>query len=222
MPPRVWFSLGTVDFTTTRLLIIAVLGGILLGMTIGWHRIDVAALHARAETLPGWAVIGTMGTVPLLGVPVAILHVIAGVRFGIGPGLAIVGVTTLFHHVMGYSLVRLAPRFAAQRLQGWRARFPRGAHRAMTIFSCLMPGMPYAVQLYLLPVLGVPLKILLTVSVPLHTMRAIISIVGGDLSDDLTAGKIAFFALYYVVLTALCALAFRRIRKELRAPRRQA
>ena len=215
-PPRVWFTLGQLEITTSRLIWILVVAGTLIALALGWHQIDVEAAHTYAEQLPWWAVVGTMTAVPLLGVPVAILHVVAGMRFGIPMGLLVVAVTTLIHHLVGYSLVRLSPKAFARRLQGWRARFPRGAHRAMTVFSCLVPGMPYAVQLYLLPVLGVPLRILLTVSVPLHTLRAVISIVGGDLSDQLTPGRIALFILYYAVLTVLCMLALRRIRSALR------
>jgi uncharacterized membrane protein YdjX (TVP38/TMEM64 family) len=219
VPARIWFTLGAVPVTTGRLILGVVGTVVLVGMSVGWSRIDLPALHARAEQLPGPGVIGIIATIPLLGVPVALLHVVAGVRFGIVNGLIVVGATTLFHHIVGYSLVKLEPRVFAEKLRAWRARFPRGAHRAMTVFSCLLPGMPYAVQLYLLPVLGVPLRILLTVSVPLHTGRAIISIVGGDLLDELTPGKVAWFGVYYLVLTAVCALAFRRIRRELRTPR---
>jgi hypothetical protein len=79
--------------------------------------------------------------------------------------------------------------------------------------SC--PGMPYTVQLYLLPVMGAPLRVLCLVSVPLHTMRATVTILLGHLSDDLTAGRIVAIGAYYLVIVAACTLALRRLRRSL-------
>lgn len=222
VPPstrRVWFALGPVMVTTGRLVGAAVVLAVIAALAIGWRRIDLEAVHIRAQELPGWAVFAVICLLPLAGVPAAILHVVSGVRFGMPAGFAVVVLATVFHHIMGYSLVRLAPRVFARRLAAWREHFPRGAHRPMTVFSCLLPGMPYSVQLYLLPLLGVPLQVLLTVSVPLHALRALVSILGGAWSAELTPPKLAALAIYYLVLTAVCTLMIRRIRAELRRKR---
>ncbi|HEX2101715.1 MAG TPA: hypothetical protein VHF69_13665 [Candidatus Synoicihabitans sp.] len=219
-PARVWARVGPLELTTGRLIGALVVLVALVALALFWQRIDVDALHARAQALPAWGVIAVICGAPLVGVPVAMLHVVAGVRFGPWVGLLVVLGATVLQHVMGYALVKLAPSVFARRLASWRQRFPRGAHRPMTVFSCLLPGMPYAVQLYLLPVLGVPLSVLLTVSVPLHVLRSIISILGGDWSKDLTPAKVMILVAYYLVLTGICALLFRRIRRELRSNQR--
>jgi uncharacterized membrane protein YdjX (TVP38/TMEM64 family) len=218
-PPRTWFTVGPFAITTGRLLLLVLGPALLIGLALGWNQMDTDRIHARAQDLPGWGVFGAIVAAPLLGIPVAMLHVIAGVRFGMSLGLLIVAATTLLHHLIGFGLVKIAPKVFAHHLAGWRARFPRGAHTPLTIFSCLMPGLPYFVQLYLLPVLGVRLSILIKFSVPLHIMRAVISIMIGDMSEDFTWQRITGVVVYYAALTLACTLAFRRIRRELRMPR---
>lgn len=216
--PRVWFSIGPLPVTTRRLVwpLTLLLIGVLLA--VFWRQIDVEAVHAYADQLPGWMIFSAISVAPLVGVPVAMLHVVAGVRFGIEGGLVVVAITTVIHHLAGWSLVQVAPHLFRKHLSDWRRRFPKGAHLPITVFCCLMPGMPYSIQLYLLPVLGVPVSILLLVSAPLHVIRAIVSVLGGHLSDQMTPGRIAALVVYYCVLTLICSLALRRLRTILRHP----
>ena len=215
---RVWFTVGPVAVTTGRLVIGVIILLAIATLAITWHRIDIERVHALANELPGWGAFALICVVPLAGVPAAMLHIVSGLRFGTLAGLAVVALATVVHHVIGYSLVRLAPRVFARRLAGWRQRFPRGAHRPMTVFSCLLPGMPYAVQLYLLPVLGVPLRVLLTVSAPLHVLRATVTIAAAAWSNEFTPAKIAALSAYYILLTFICTIMLRRIRVELKRP----
>lgn len=219
---RVWFHLGRWRVTTPRLVggTVAVL--VLAGLVAFWNQIDVDAVHATMNRLPGWAVISAITLAPLAGIPVAMLHVVAGVRFGIGGGLVVVAATTLLQHLAGWALVRIAPHVFAERLAKWRQRFPRGAHTPITVFCCVLPGMPYSIQLYLLPVLGVPLSVLVWISVPLHVLRAVISVLMGDYSDDLTPARITTLVVYYCALTLVSTLTFRRIKAVLHAGGRPA
>jgi uncharacterized membrane protein YdjX (TVP38/TMEM64 family) len=219
LPPRVWFTLGSVDITTTRLVIAGIVLFLAIGLAISWRRIDLAEVHARAQELPGWTVAAAVTLLPLAGVPVAMLHIAAGVRFGFTQGLIVVTVATVIQHAVGYGLVKLAPKVFAKRFAHWRQRFPRGAHGPMTIFAATMPGLPYLVPIYLLPMIGVPLRTLLLIGAPLHIVRAIVSIVGGDLSDEVTPARIAGLIAYYISLTVVCAVTFRRMRTLLKPPK---
>ena len=49
----------------------------------------------------------------------------------------------------------------------------------------------------------------------LHTARAIVTILLGDMSDELTPTKIAVLAVYYVALFAASALALRGLRRSM-------
>jgi hypothetical protein len=77
--------------------------------------------------------------------------------------------------------------------------------------------MPYTVQLYLLPIMGAPLRVLCLVSVPLHTTRASVTILLGTLSDELTPGRVAALVAYYLVVFAICGIILSRLRRALAA-----
>ncbi|EIQ01494.1 hypothetical protein OpiT1DRAFT_00065 [Opitutaceae bacterium TAV1] len=209
---RVFFRPGPFAVTLRVLLLALAVAAATAGLGLWGHHLDLQALHDRADRLPWWLVLLVLTLLPMIGFPVSVLHVAAGVRFGIGPGMLAVAATTLLHHFFGWALVNLAPGTFEKRLESWRQRFPKGTHVPMILFCCLMPGIPYSVQLYLLPLIGVPLRLLLTLSTALHTLRAVVSVTGGDFSNDLTPGKIAALACYYVVLFTVCGVCLRTLR----------
>ncbi len=219
-PARVFFRVGPID-VTARLLVRAVLLVIAIGaLSFFWGRLDLADLHARAKALPGVGVIAAITLLPLAGFPVSWLHLIAGVRFDFLGGMLVVAVTSVLHHVLGWALVRLLPARFFARLEPWRAKLRGAGHRDATLLCCLLPGMPYTVQLYLMPVMGVPFHLMFGLSAALHTARAVVTILFGDISDDLTPPRVAALVAYYVVLFGVSALALRGLRRALarRAP----
>lgn len=213
--PRVFFRLGPLD-VTARLLARAILVVAAVGaLSFFWSRLDIADLHARAKALSGVGVIAAITFLPLVGFPVSWLHLIAGVRFDFLGGMLVVGVTSVLHHVLGWALVRLLPARFFTRLAPWREKLRGAGHRDATLLCCLLPGMPYTVQLYLMPVIGVPFHLMFGLSAILHTARAVVTILFGDISDDLTPPRIAALAAYYAILFTVSALALRGLRRSL-------
>ncbi|MBC8009390.1 MAG: DUF2934 domain-containing protein [Burkholderiales bacterium] len=212
---RILFHLGPLAVTprlVVRTLLVAAVVGALAFL---WSRLDIDDLHARAKALPAIGVIAVIAFAPLVGFPVSWLHLIAGVRFDFLGGIAVVAVTSVLHHVLGWALVRVLPARFFKRLDPWRDKLRGAGHRDATLLCCLLPGMPYAVQLYLMPVLGTPFPLMFGLSAALHTARAVVTILFGDISDELTPPRIAGLVAYYVVLFAVSALALRRLRHTL-------
>ena len=216
---RVLFRLGPLAITRKHLIWVGVAVAIAIAFTVGGSRIGIDEIHARAQELPGWAGFAAVTLLPLVGVPLSILHVAAGVRFGIWGGIAVVAGSTFVQTILAWALVLLIPRVFERRLSAWRDRIPEDSHRNMIILCSLLPGLPYTVQLYLLPLIGVPLRLLLIWAVPIHTIRAIVSIAGGDMSKDITVTKVVLFVIYYVVIFAACVITVRRLRGQYRAPK---
>lgn len=214
-PYPVLFRVGPVNVTRRLLFraLFAVAG--VIALSVLWGRIDVADLHARAHRLPGIAVIAAITLLPLVGFPVSWLHLVAGVRFDFAGGMLVVAITSVLHHVLGWALTRLLPARFFVRLEPWRKRLLGAGHRDATLLCCLMPGMPYTVQLYLMPVVGVPFSLMFGLSAALHTARAIVTILLGDMSDNLTPGKLAALAAYYCALFGASALALRGLRRSM-------
>lgn len=201
---------------TQRLLIrAAVVAVAVIALAFLWGRIAPEELHAQARELSGVAVIAAITLLPFVGFPVSVLHLVAGVRFGFAAGMLVVAITSVLHHVLGWGLTRLLPARFFKRLDPWRERLRGAGHRDATLLCCLLPGMPYTVQLYLMPVIGVPFSLMFGLSAALHTARAIITILLGDLSDELTPGKLAALAIYYCALFAVSALALRSLRRSM-------
>jgi len=212
---RVLFHVGPLD-VTSRLLVRAALVVVAIGVAAFlWSRLDIDDLHTRAKALSGFAVIAAITFLPLVGFPVSWLHLIAGVRFDFLGGMLVVAVTSVLHHVLGWALVRILPDRFFARLAPWREKLRGAGHRDATLLCCLLPGMPYTVQLYLMPVLGVPFPLMFGLSAAIHTARAVVTILLGDISDDLTPPRIAALVGYYLVLFTVSALALRSLRRSL-------
>ena len=191
---------------------------LLLGLLWLERHIDLEALHARARAMNGPAVFVAITFLPLLGFPVSVLHAIAGARFGMGWGLVWVGVSIFIQMVLSYAVVRLMPGFFARKFEPLRRRLPVGAHRAVTLFTFLLPGAPYFAQNYVLPLIGVPLGTYLGWGVTIHFLRSAVGVVFGHATEDLTPLRLAGFAAYTVAIVTLCGWAYRRLRREMQFP----
>lgn len=179
-----------------------------------YGKLDVAALHEATKTLNGPMVFILMTILPLLGFPVGVLHILAGIRWGVGTGLALTIVSIFLQLLASYGLVRLFGSFFARRLEKVRERIPEGAHGSVTVFTLLLPGMPYFAKNYVLPLIGVPLHTYLLWCFPIHAVRSVAGVAFGEFSEELTPGKILAFAAYAAAVGGTCALAFRRLRKQ--------
>lgn len=213
--PRVLFRIGPFDVTTRRLVSFLFAIAIIGTVAWFWQRLGLEELLHRARELPAVGVIAAMAVGPLLGFPVSWLHLIAGVRFGFAGGIASVAFVGLCHHVGGWLLVRLLPERCFRSLRPWREKLAGAGHRDAAMLCALLPGMPYTVQLYLLPVMGTPLAMLCFLSVPLHTCRAVVTILLGNYGTDLTPTRITILVCYYLVLLTISTFTVRRLKRTL-------
>lgn len=206
----------------SRLIVIAAV--VVAISALVWYKggLDLEALHAWAEDMNGALVFLALTVLPLVGFPVSVLHAVAGAKFGLGLGLALVGLSIALQLFASYAIVRAAPDFFARRFDWLRQRLPPATHRSLTLFTMVLPGAPYFAQNYVLAVVGVPFRIFFYYSFPIHFGRSVIGVIFGEWSDDLTPGRIAVFVIYSIVVTVVCGLAFRRLRAQLQSPPRAA
>lgn len=188
----------------------------LAGLVLLYRQIDVQAVHDCAQRMNGVVVFVVMTVLPMVGFPVSVLHVAAGVRFGTGLGLALTTISILLQLLASYALVKAAPAFFERKMEPWRKRLPKAAHTPLTQFTMLLPGAPYFVQNYILPLVGVPLGTYLLWSFPLHVVRSVVGVVFGHESADLTPAKLAWFGVYSAVIGLMCAWSFRRLRRKMK------
>lgn len=194
----------------SALLVLGVLGALL------YSQIDVHEVHRQAARLPAAAAFALLTVLPLVGFPASLLHIAAGIRFGAPLGLALVSLSIALQLLASYAIVhRWRDRFERSRwLAKVRQRVPKGAHASICIFTVLLPGAPFAAVNYVLPLLGVPLRIYLLCCLPLHTLRSTITVVFGDQSDELTPARLAALAAYAVLILGASWWMFRRLRRQ--------
>lgn len=201
-----------------RLVIAAVV--VCVGLAVLSRYITIDMVHEQADRLNGFVAFLLLTVLPLVGFPVSVLHVAAGIRFGTGLGLALVALSIVLQLLASYVLVHSFRRKFAQRLAPVREKIPRGAHGAMCLFTMLVPGVPYFAKNYVLPLLGVPLSTYLIVCVPIHVARSSVAIFLGDKSDELTPARITGLVIYFALTVLASWWMFRRLRSQLEKGKR--
>ncbi|MGH8016992.1 MAG: hypothetical protein ACREIA_01670 [Opitutaceae bacterium] len=171
-------------------------------------------IRTYLEGLDGPALFAALTLLPLAAFPVTPLHVIAGVRFGWAMGLLLIALSIVLQHILAWAAVRVAPDFFERRLAKIRKRIPESTHVPVTVFTALIPGVPYVATIYVLPLIGVPFPIYMLISAPLHTVRSIVSVLFGDMSENLTPARITYLVIYTIVISGASAWLFRHLRSQ--------
>jgi uncharacterized membrane protein YdjX (TVP38/TMEM64 family) len=210
------------DLPWRKIISIALVVGVVASLV--YWKLDIEAVHATAARLNGVVAFALLVVLPLAGFPASILHVAAGIRFGIVLGLALVSLSILIQLLASYALVRLwKQRFESSRwIKKIRERIPKGAHASVCVFTVLLPGAPYAAVNYTLPLIGTPLRTFILCAWPLHTLRSTVTVAFGHHSADLTAAKLAVLIAYAVTILGACWWTYRRLQSRFEGPQRAA
>lgn len=212
------FSIKKVQWSSLPWLKISIGLVLLVGIALLYQRIDVDQVHAYAQKQNSGLVFALITLLPLVGFPVTVLHVVAGMRWGPQLALPLVALSIALQLLASYALVRMFRPLFQKRLADLRERIPKGAHGPVCLFTALLPGVPYFAKNYVLPLIGVPLRTYLIWCLPLHIARSSIAVIFGHESDQLTPGRIAFFVVYFVFISLSCAWVFRRMKAEVGGP----
>jgi uncharacterized membrane protein YdjX (TVP38/TMEM64 family) len=187
----------------------------LAGMHFLYGQISVSELAALAERLNGWLVFAGVLVLPLVGFPVSVLHLLAGMRWGIPEGMALVTASIFLQLLASHGVVQMARPLFARRLGNVRRRIPHGAHGPVSLFTMLLPGVPYFAKNYVLPLIGVPLRTYMAWCFPLHSLRATVPVIFGDQADELTPLRVVLYGVYGAAILLACAWVFRRLRGQI-------
>jgi uncharacterized membrane protein YdjX (TVP38/TMEM64 family) len=195
----------------------AVLGGLAFLLS---RVVTVEAVEEYASRLNGVVAFGLLLILPLVGFPASLLHIAAGVRFGLVWGLVLVAASIGLQLVASWALVRVwRDRFERSRwIKRVRERIPQGAHASVTVFTVLLPGAPFAAVNYTLPLLGVPLRTLLLCAWPLHVLRSTVTVTLGSQASHLTGTRLAVLLAYAVLILGASWWTYRRLQSQFSNP----
>lgn len=177
------------------------------------------AIMAHGKALPAGGFIAAFLVLPLLGFPVSILLVLAGIRFGLGGGMALAAGGMLFHHFAAFRIAHSGFRQPIIRRLG-RAGYAIPAikprHRVwFTALFAAIHGPPYAAKLYLLALTDIPFRIYCWVGAPVHVLFCLIPVGAGS-------AVMRFDATWlYLVLAVSSVLVYAgyRVRRRFGLPR---
>lgn len=118
--------------------------------------------YLKSEDLDSSAVIVSFAVLPLLGFPVTPLLLLLGVRFGHLGGIGIMFLVMPIHLVISLALTRsfLRPfikKFAFNKASP-KLKVPADRHMEFAFLFMAVPGLPYAMKNYLLPLSNVPFR----------------------------------------------------------------
>lgn len=163
---------------------------LILLVTAAWffhaHRGELSreSVMAHGLALPAGGFIAAFLVLPLLGFPVSILLVLAGIRFGLGGGMALAAGGMLFHHFAAFRLAHGGFRQrVSERLKraGYSIPAIKTGHRAwFTALFAAIHGPPYAAKLYLLALTDIPFRIYLCVGAPVYILFCLIPVGAGS------------------------------------------
>jgi len=167
-----------------------------------WSREKVVAYGKSLPVV--WFLLAFL-ILPLLGFPISILLVLAGIRFGLGWGMVVAAAGVAVHNVSAYYLIHGWFRHPMrQRLERAGYGIPKieGNHQIwFTILFAAIHGPPYAVKLYLLALTNVPLKIYFWAGAPVYLFFCLVPVGAGSavMTFDPT--------WVYILITAMALLA---------------
>ena len=187
---------------------------IAVAIALLYDRIDVNHVLHVAQGIDPVLAFTLLVVLPVLGFPVSVLQVVAGVRFGTAQGLMLVTVAIVIQLLASFALVHLFRRPFARWLAPLTARVPQKAHGTMCLFTMLLPGVPYFAKNYALPLLGVPLRPYLAWCLPVHFAHAIVGVAIGGHGGDLTFGKILGVGIYGAAVVLVSWWMWRRLRSQ--------
>ncbi|MEO5803924.1 MAG: VTT domain-containing protein [Verrucomicrobiota bacterium] len=209
----------------TRTFWIVSIVGVIICIVL-FSLIDTKALHSWAKTVPGWLVFAFMAFLPVVGVPVSILFVIGGARFGPVGGMISAAFAIAINLLLTYWVTKfvLTKPIAAffKKTKYKMPQVPEGEYASVSLLTALVPGLPYAAKNYLLVLAGVPFKYYFWVCLPAHFLHATLGILFGGMTKDLTKGKIIFLIIYGIVLTVLCHRVVKRLKEKSSKPTKAA
>ena len=175
-------------------------------------------VHTTLQGLPAWLAIALMAVLPLTGFSVAVVYVVAGARFGPWLGGVVVAGITVVHLLGSYWIARgflrgPLERFLARRQHALPHVTPQ-AHVFVAAMAALMPGLPYFVRNYLLPLSGIPLQTYFWICLPIYVVRSYVTLFLGDLSGDLSVQRVLILGAVLAAKLAICGLILARLRRQ--------
>ncbi|MFW6241505.1 MAG: hypothetical protein ACOC98_12960, partial [Thermodesulfobacteriota bacterium] len=113
------------------------------------------------EDMPNWLFLVLIAILPIFGAPFSPFLILAGIKFGAVGGLALLMALMPFQILVSYGIANLLNRQLRQIFERFGYRVPQIPENRAALFSFIwlaIPGAPYAVKNFALPLAGAPFR----------------------------------------------------------------
>ncbi len=187
----------------------AALGLIVIGTVLYLYRgrLDRESIVAFSERLPAVWVILAFLILPLCGVPIRIMLILAGFRFGFAGGMVLSAIGIFFHNYAAYFIARGSFRSSVRsflKRSGYAIPPIQAKHRIwLTALVAAIPGPPYFAKLYLLALTDLPLRIFAGVGAPIYFLLSAVPVGIGGAVVEFEAKWFYLLAAGFVLITVI-------------------
>lgn len=195
---------------TIILIILALLaGGLAAYAALRMELLSAAVEQINAHT-PTPIFLLLLVLLPIFGFPMTPFLLVMGIKFGLGPGLALLFLVMPVHMSVSFALARLADKLLKKTLARIGYAIPRVPPDKRLRFSFLVsaiPVAPYAVKNFLLPLAGIPFRLYLSINWPCQGILSIPAVILGSslatLNLPLLAAAIAAIIIIYMIISRI-------------------
>lgn len=203
-----------------RIILWAIIIGSAIAIGVCSHAISFKTIHQWSAELNGWILFGLMAFLPLVGVPISILCIMAGAKWGPWNGLAITAAAVSINLILSWWIMRSWLREPVEKLlQKTRYKKPelqKGEYVGVCILTALIPGPSYTVKNYFLALSNLPFRLIFWIGLPAHLFAMTPGIFFGTFTGSMNWQKGTFLIIYTLLLIGVSHYLVRRIRARKR------
>lgn len=173
-------------------------------------------------TLGRWPAFAALLILPLVGFPLSVLALAAGLRFGLVPALLLMAPALAFHLVFSFFAAR---HWLRRPLLRWLARYdftlpraPDGESFSVVLLINLIPGPPYFAKNYLLAIAELPFRSYFSGGLLANLLSTSMGILAGDFLRAMTPRAGAILTAYVLIVSFFCHRLIRRLRRRAAPP----
>jgi len=204
---------------TKPLIAAGLLVAVAVGLKLYGPEWDKEALVAYAEQLPGSLFIAGFVVLPMVGGPVSLFLIAAGLKFGVIGGMLVAAGCIGVHNLVAYRLTHSYFKTPVKRFllrRGYPIPDVPERHQAwFTVAFTGVPSLPYTTKLYLLAFTNIPFRIYFWLGWPTYAVSSIVFVGLGDAAGRLNWNWIIVLALLGAGLVAFSIYLNKKIRQKI-------
>jgi uncharacterized membrane protein YdjX (TVP38/TMEM64 family) len=192
---------------------------VLVGL-LGWlgyanrEHLDKDSIIAYGKGLPAVWLIVLFALLPLIGVPISLFLILAGLRFGLAWGMLVSAGCIYFHHIVAYWIAQGALREKLVqfiRRRGHELPSVKGGNGVWyTLIFASVHGPPYTFKIFLLALTDIPFLIYGGIGGTTYILFGLIPV-----GTAAAATKVDVTYLYVgIIIVSAAALAFNHFRRQ--------